>query len=148
VLCFPQLERYSPEADGDDLLLETSGPPPNAILDVEHSFGRQAGFGQVLRRRRFDDLLARPAGEPWQCVIITRYCAGITSSHSEVSSQITCIGVLEHRTVRVGRRDRLVIARQIGQSGSSPASGYCARDDTRRDAALSAVSSRVFVPAG
>ncbi len=32
------------EADGDDLLLEASGPPPNAILDVEHSFGRQAGL--------------------------------------------------------------------------------------------------------
>jgi hypothetical protein len=31
-----------------------------------------------------------------RCVMITRYWAGITSSRSEVSSPITCIGFLQH----------------------------------------------------
>ena len=81
----------------------------------DHGFGRQSGFDQMLRRRRFYDLLARPAGEPGPVcddhpVLGRDHVEPLGSFFADHVHRL-----LTARAVGVGRRNRLVSARQMGR---------------------------------
>jgi len=81
----------------------------------DHGFGRQAGFDQMLRRRRFHDLLARPAGERGPVcndhpILGRDHVEPLGSLFADHMHRL-----LATRAVRVGRRNRLVNAWQMGR---------------------------------
>ena len=80
----------------------------------DHGFGRQAGFDQMLRRRRFHDPLAGPAGEPGP---VRDDHPVLRRDHVEPLRRLFADHMHRRpaaRAVRVVRRDRLVDARQMG----------------------------------
>ena len=95
----PEGERRAIKLDalgGQHFVLAIERQVP-AVFGHQHGgddgFGRQAGCSgagaSTIRSHARQANLHR-------CVTITRYWAGITSSRSEVSSPITCIGLLQH----------------------------------------------------
>jgi hypothetical protein len=90
-------------------------PPRGSISTVrsDHGFGRQSGFDQMLRRRRFDDPLAGPAGEPRPVrdnhpVLGRDHVEPLGSVFTDHVHRLLAAGA-----VGVGRRHRLVDARQM-----------------------------------
>ena len=95
----------------------------------DHGFGRQSGFDQMLRRRRFYDLLARPAGEPGPvCDDHPVLGRDHVEPFAGFSSPMTCIGR----------------ARQHGQFVSSGAIVSCRRGKWAGSTPRLALPARVW----